>query len=39
MDIETILVNNNHIPYLLCWLDGARDLIHISLRISLIIRK
>jgi len=23
MDLETILINNTHIPYLLCWYDGA----------------
>lgn len=24
MDLETILINNTHIPYLLCWYDGIK---------------
>ena len=24
MDLETILTNNTHIPYLLCWYDGIK---------------
>jgi hypothetical protein len=22
MDIETVLINNTHVPYLICWFDG-----------------
>jgi hypothetical protein len=25
MDLETILINNVHIPYLLCWYDGNKS--------------
>jgi hypothetical protein len=25
MDIETVLINNNHVPYLLCWFDGTKS--------------
>jgi hypothetical protein len=25
MDLETILINNTHIPYLLCWYDGKKS--------------
>ena len=28
MDIETILINNVHIPYLLCWFDGTSKRFH-----------
>jgi hypothetical protein len=24
MDLETILINNVHIPYLLCWYNGVK---------------
>lgn len=29
MDIETILINNEHIPYLLCWYDGINTYSYI----------
>ena len=34
MDIETILVNNIHIPYLLCWYDGIKTHSYFNTRLK-----
>jgi hypothetical protein len=34
MDLETILINNVHIPYLLCWYDGVKTYSYLAPQLS-----